>query len=421
VLIIGGGIVGLCCAVQFRLRQIPVVIVERGEPGVGCSWGNAGLLAPGSCVPMGMPGIARQLPKWLLTSSGSVRISSVYAMRNLHACLALLRAASPSQALSSARAIRAITSDVFKDLEPITSYAGAGDLVHRRGYLYIYPSSDAFEAAHAMWSLREACGVRREILSGPPLRKLQAGLGHAEVGVYLPDEGYCFDPYELSKRIATKLARDGTEFVSGVAGKVTSKNAAVQIAVGDRQIEASHLVIAAGLSSVEILAGLGVRMPMLSVRGYSFVCRNAGVALNIPVMSGTGRFAATPMSFGTRIAGGADVDFAGAKPCRTMMEKIKRSAMDLLPDLYVDTNSCWVGARSLLPDSVPVIGALREAPNIVIATGHGFAGLTCAPTTSKIVASLVMGEPTGLDLSRYHPQRYHHSVFATEADHAPVH
>ena len=74
VAIIGAGVVGLACATQLQMRGHPVTIIDPRPPGEYCSFGNAGCLSRASCVPLGLPGLWRQVPRWLLDPSGPLHI-----------------------------------------------------------------------------------------------------------------------------------------------------------------------------------------------------------------------------------------------------------------------------------------------------------------------------------------------------------
>ncbi|HQX58542.1 MAG: FAD-dependent oxidoreductase [Rhodoferax sp.] len=64
--VVGAGIVGICAGPELQRNGWTVTLVDRLEPGTGCSFGNAGILASMAAVPVGLPGFERQLPRMLL-------------------------------------------------------------------------------------------------------------------------------------------------------------------------------------------------------------------------------------------------------------------------------------------------------------------------------------------------------------------
>ena len=70
VTIIGGGIIGVCCALSLLERGCDVTIIDKDEPGDATSFGNAGVISHWSCVPQCLPGVWKNIPKWLLDKNG---------------------------------------------------------------------------------------------------------------------------------------------------------------------------------------------------------------------------------------------------------------------------------------------------------------------------------------------------------------
>jgi D-amino-acid dehydrogenase len=60
VIVVGAGIVGTSCAFVLQSRGYAVTLVDRLEPGEACSFGNAGVIATSSVVPLILPGTLRK-------------------------------------------------------------------------------------------------------------------------------------------------------------------------------------------------------------------------------------------------------------------------------------------------------------------------------------------------------------------------
>ena len=58
VLVVGGGVVGVCAAHYLNESGYDVMLVESGEIGGGASHGNMGLIVPSHSVPLAAPGDA---------------------------------------------------------------------------------------------------------------------------------------------------------------------------------------------------------------------------------------------------------------------------------------------------------------------------------------------------------------------------
>ena len=64
VIVVGGGVIGLCTAYYLTRAGAKVLLLERGQIGSGASSGNAGAVAPGH-GPMTRPGRILQALKWM--------------------------------------------------------------------------------------------------------------------------------------------------------------------------------------------------------------------------------------------------------------------------------------------------------------------------------------------------------------------
>src|SRR4051812_1695149 len=93
--VIGAGIVGVCAAWHLLRRGESVTLIDRDEPGRGCSFGNAGAMGAGSIVPLGTPGVARDGLKMLFDPAAPLRIPLSYLPRAAPWLVRFLRASSP--------------------------------------------------------------------------------------------------------------------------------------------------------------------------------------------------------------------------------------------------------------------------------------------------------------------------------------
>ncbi|HET7331830.1 FAD-dependent oxidoreductase, partial [Dyella sp.] len=56
ILILGGGVIGLSCALHLLKGGARVRVLEQGTPGCGSSHGNCGTITPSHAAPLCMPG-----------------------------------------------------------------------------------------------------------------------------------------------------------------------------------------------------------------------------------------------------------------------------------------------------------------------------------------------------------------------------
>ena len=71
-----------------------------------------------------------------------------------------------------------------------------------------------------------------------------------------------------------------------------------------------------------------------------------------------------------------------------------------------ESETRWMGHRPTLTDSLPMIGRLKESPNIICAFGGQHVGLTMAPKIGKIIADIIFDKKINYDLKPYDPDRF---------------
>jgi D-amino-acid dehydrogenase len=166
------------------------------------------------------------------------------------------------------------------------------------------------------------------------------------------------------------------------------------------------LVIAAGAWSATLVAQLGLKVPLMSERGYHVQFHNTGIQQNHPMMVTSGKYVATPMADGLRLAGMVEFKPMSAPPDPKLTDRLKRHGRLLFPKANLEDAETWLGHRPSLPDSLPVIGAVPGHPNVFLAFGHQHIGLSTGPRTGRLVAQLVAGERVNEDLSAFRADRF---------------
>jgi D-amino-acid dehydrogenase len=408
VAIIGAGVVGLACATQLQMRGHEVTVIDPRPPGEYCSFGNAGCLSRASCVPLALPGLWRKVPGWLLDPSGPLHIRLRY-LRSLAPWLwQFQRASSPAQVTRIADALHSLLTVTIDKWRPLAERAGAPELIVQRGYAFAYESEAAFNTDALGREIRLAHQVRIDVLRGADITAFDSALSPQLTHlVVLPEQGHCPNPLRLSQALANRLRDGGATFVAEPAvafDRIDGRVVAVQTAGG--AIATDAVVIAAGAHSAALASQLGNDVPLTTERGYHVTLESPTVMPRVPIASGEGKYFATPMEVGLRVAGTVELASLGAPPDYRRADALLAKAQRLLPGLRGERFTRWMGHRPSLPDSLPVIGRSRAARNALLAFGHGHVGLTAAAPTAEIVADLVGGREPFIDIAPYAAERF---------------
>ena len=406
--IIGAGIVGVATAAYLRRDGHDVTIVDMRPPGEYCSFGNAGILSPGSCVPLALPGIHWKVPGYLADPMGPLMIRWGYLPKAAPWLLRFLAASRPPRVEQVADALRPLIRQTFDAYEPLVKHARVSDLIRQTGYVVAYEKRSSYVGDNLAWKLRRDRGVLVEELDEAALKKYVPQLsGHYEVGLYLPEQGYVANPERLTKGLATQFQRDGGRIVQREVRdiEIGPDGPRALVTDGDK-VPVETLVICAGSHSNEFTSKLGDRLPLEAERGYHVTYSDPRFTLSMPVFMPEHKFFITPMEMGLRIAG--QTEFAGihAEPNYARADILAKHMERVFPGISEADATKWMGRRPSMPDSLPVIGRSTRYANAYYAFGHGHVGLCSGAPTARIIADLIAGRTPAVDVAPYSPARF---------------
>src|SRR6516162_6232994 len=410
--VIGAGMVGVCVASWLQRDGRSVYLLEPAEPGRGASFGNAGCFNGSSVTPMSMPGVIRNVPRWLLDPLGPLSLRWGYLPAIAPWLVRFVRSGTPDKVRAQARALRPLVGPTLEALKPLVAAARVEDLVHRLGHLYVYRSAESLEKDRLAWQLRRENGVEIDEFDADELRQLEPALSREYLrGVLVRENGHTSNPLQLVERLAEHFIRSGGEIVRAHAHGFRLEGgrlAAIETDTGDLRTDAA--IVCTGAYSKPLAGKLGDKVPLETERGYHLMIRDPEAMPRIPTADADGKFVATPMETGLRFAGTVELAGLEAPPdwrrSRILLEQGRKMLPGLAASHPEERISVWMGHRPSLPDSLPIIGPSSASPDVVYAFGHGHVGMTAAPMTGKIVADLVAGRPPSIDIAPFAPGRF---------------
>jgi len=407
--VIGAGIIGVCCASYLQRAGFTVEILDPEPPGTMCSYGNAGGICPGSCIPIAGPGMLRKLPGWLMDKEGPLHIRMAYLPALLPWLLRFLAAGRVAEVRRISRAMRALHAPTFACYEPLLGAAGSTDLLAKRGQLFVYETADGPSYDQFGLSLRREAGVKVEILDEGALRDLEPALAPIfRSAVFLPEQGQCANPGRLVASLAQAFERNGgTIHRSRVHGvrMVGGQPGALDTDTGQRPVE--NLVIAAGAWSAPLARQLGCKVPLETERGYHAMVAGADTGLRTQTIWAERKFVAAPMEEGIRFAGTVELAGLDAPPNMRRADLLLRQGRRMLRHIPDGAVGKWMGHRPSTPDSLPVISASPHHQNVFFAFGHGHMGLIGGSVTGRLIADLATGGKPIIDPAPYRVDRFH--------------
>lgn len=414
ILVIGGGIVGACSALELVRAGHAVTLLEPGEPGgrQAASYGHGCWISPASVVPMSVPGLWKQIPGYLLNPRGPLVIRWRHIARLLPwLARFLIAGATIARVERTARALATLLGDSPERHQALARELGREELIRRDGLLYAYPDRASFARESLAWRLRGMTGLRWRELDASELRAREPDLSDRySFGVIAEDGAHCTDPQAYVSAIVDLAVAGGAKLVRAKATGLTfDGDRLISVETDAGAIACDRAVIAAGIWSKDLARSAGDRIPLESERGYhGVVAMPEGGPLH-PIMPSDGKMANTPTAKGLRLSGQVELASVDAPPAWNRVDILLQHALKTYPslgrkqDLAVDK---WMGHRPSTPDGLPVIGVSSRSGNVFYAFGHGHVGFASGPVTGRLVAELVSGKPGHRDLEPFSPRRF---------------
>ncbi len=410
VLIIGGGVVGLCCAYFLRQAGASVRVVTRERVGEGASSINAGMIVPSHFVPLASPDILAKGLKWLLQPESPFYITPI-ARPELVLWLNRFRLHCNAKHLDYAMPIlKNLTYKGLAWLRQIILPESLDCDWQERGLLMLYRTEHGRKEAERLVALADQVGVEARFVAAEHLDSVDAHLqSRATCGVYFPRDAQV-QPGAFVVALYRRLQELGVEFYehTEVHSLVVQDTRVEHVETDQGDFSADHVVVAAGAWSSRLLRPIGVRVLMQPGKGYSLTYPRMKAPFSVPIILDEDRVAITPFRDGLRIGGAMEINGFRPRVNERRMRTMLRAAARTFPALSVlrlEEARPGVGFRPLTPDGLPVIEKNARYANLYIATGHGMLGMTLAAITGKLISELVTGTPTTVDVQPFRSER----------------
>jgi glycine/D-amino acid oxidase-like deaminating enzyme len=407
--ILGAGVVGLCCAVSLQRNGHQVILVDRLDPGMGTSFGNAGLIQIDAVVPIAMPGILRSIPGMLLDPKGPLVVRWRYLHKIAPWLLKFVLAARQDSVEKISLALASLLDRSNEAWIELVDAVNAQDVWRQSGELHVYRRKEAWDAAQPTHELRRGRGSQLVDLTVHEMRQLEPALSpNLYGGVFTPNANSITYPLHLSQRLFEYFRKKGGQFIKeNVRYIQTGEDGTVANLITEkRALRVESLVVAAGAFSKSFTKSTGAKVPLDTERGYHLWLPDPGVEMRRPIVVGDHHFGIVPMTGGIRLAGTAEFAGLDLPPYWQRADILADLAEGFVPGLNAAGAKRWMGYRPSLPDSLPVLGKDPERHNLYWAFGHGHLGLTMAAITGKIIAELASGNGSEIDLSPFRIDRF---------------
>ncbi|MEL7013417.1 MAG: FAD-binding oxidoreductase, partial [Pseudomonadota bacterium] len=409
IVVIGGGIVGISCALALQADGWTVTVIEPGPVGQGASWASCGCIAVGEIVPLSQPGMLRQVPKWLLNPEAPLAIRPASALRML-----------PWLARFAANARQAPMREIASDLAQLTFQAtgdfkdqmaryGIHDMLIERPVLKLFDGEKDRATMVDAFALARDMGCTIDEISGAEAHEMEPAIASDfKYAAVLRDWSHVADCVRLVCDLTQAFEERGGVIRSARAiGFETVDKTVTKVRLdGEETATAKDVVIASGTASTALAKDLGMTLPIEGLMGYWTGLSDHGTGLQHTVFYPAGGFGMTPHENALAVAGTVEIAGPRAEAKWQRADVLVKRARRVLPGLQTQTAERRMGRRPFTPDTRPIIGRTHRYSNVTFATGHGQLGVTLGATTGRLVADIIAGRRTNTDLSCFSPDRF---------------
>lgn len=408
VTIIGAGIVGVCSAVWLQRAGCQVTLIDRGEPGSGTSFGNTAMITPGHVVPYSIPGLWKDVPKWLFSKRNTLKIRTTYIPVIAPWLWTLLRAGRVENAIGVSRAMRSLHQQTFPLYAELVKGTPAQDFFEKCGHIHLALRGTKTRSPQLTRLMQEAAGVAVEHLSFDDIRAMEPDVAPIyKSGVLMPGNGRVRNPFRLVQILAEEAVRKGARLMSGDVGRLNMQGGrCVSVRVNGAEVPVQNLVLAAGIGSKFLTDQLGMNIPLEAERGYHVTIKNPGFRPARQLIVKDWGLGIGPIDNDLRVAG--TVEFSGLKaaPDWRRADKLLMRAKELFPTANFNEVSRWKGDRPSISDGLALLGRPQKFQNLYFAFGNGQHGMSAGPMMGKALSEIVTGQKPSIDISPFNPDRF---------------
>lgn len=406
----GGGVIGLACALYLLKAGASVRVLEQGLPGNGSSHGNCGTITPSHAGPLTMPGMVGTALRSMLHRDAPLYVSPRPDLDRARWLLGFARRCTWRDYQQAGEARGAMLARSRALLADLIGSEGIACEFEEVGELYVYRNERSVQSDRPHVELLRRLGMDVRVLLGDDVLALEPSLREGVVGGLLHPGDARLRPDRFVAGLARRVRELGGTIETGArVDEFGFDGARISHVRTTRGVfYADRVVMALGAWSPLLGKLLDIRLPMQPGKGYSLTWDEPPA--QVPTHSLVLREAAvcvTPWATGFRL--GSTMEFSGfdegLNPVR--IDALRRGAATYLrePEGRGEVTPWW-GWRPMSVDELPIIGPSSRWSNLVYATAHGMLGISMSAATGELVANLLSGPAPSLDPTPYAPSRF---------------
>lgn len=412
VIIIGGGIIGVCTAYYLQTQGIRSLILEADEVCSGASKGNACLLATNHVIPLASPGAISKGLRWMLKPDSPFYVQPRLSLELAKWLWLFWKNATHLKVQQSAPVLATMLQNNLQLVHDLCKQKVIDFPFWNLGFTDLYNTQKEFSAGQKEAELIESLGIPTQILGAKDLTKLDIALENSPAvgAIHYPEDCH-LEPEVYVKQLAEYVQQNGSELKTHcrVLGFETERKKITQVKTTQGNFESENIVIANGAWAGMLLKQLGIFMPLEPAKGYSMTFDTPDNAPKIPLLLSESKVALTPLGKKFRISGTLEFSGINLKINERRTKAIFEAPAKYIPDLKLPPEiiaKAWAGFRTCTPDGMPLIGRSGRYENLLYAIGHNMIGISLSNITGKLIQQSITGSELEVSSPLISPQRF---------------
>jgi len=411
VTIIGGGVVGLCCAYYLNKEGYEVTVIDRNDITDGCSFGNMGYISPSHFIPLATPGIVSQGLRWMLNPSSPFYIKPRLNRELIQWGLTFWKnsnAQKVKENIPHLNNLLQLSRELMNDLKK--EFNDSFTMIEK-GCWTLYKNEKTADHERHLAEQAVRLGLKTQTYSASQVQELEPEVEVDAAGGVLWLDDCHLDSAKLMKALHHFLQTEGVKFLlnSEVKGFERTNGKINSVITDKDNIDTDEIIIANGSWMPAVARMAGIHLLMQPGKGYSVVYENMEKNLRRPAILIEARTAMTPIDRWLRIGGTMELSGHSDNVLPKRVTAIYDSVKKYFPSLDIsrpEPGKAWYGYRPVTPDGLPYIGKHKKISNLTFAGGHAMLGVSAAAATGKLVNEILGNRPTSIDIFAFDPERF---------------
>jgi len=411
VTIIGGGVVGLCCAYYLNKEGYEVTVIDRNDITDGCSFGNMGYISPSHFIPLATPGIVSQGLRWMLNPSSPFYIKPRLNRELIQWGLTFWKnsnAQKVKENIPHLNNLLQLSRELMNDLKK--EFNDSFTMIEK-GCWTLYKNEKTADHERHLAEQAVSLGLKTQTYSASQVQELEPEVEVDAAGGVLWLDDCHLDSAKLMKALHHFLQTEGVKFfLNSEVKRFERTNGKINSVITDKdKIDTDEIIIANGSWMPAVARMAGIHLLMQPGKGYSVVYENMEKNLRRPAILIEARTAMTPIDRWLRIGGTMELSGHSDNVLPKRVTAIYDSVKKYFPSLNIsqpEPGKAWYGYRPVTPDGLPYIGKHKKISNLTFAGGHAMLGVSAAAATGKLVNEILGNRPTSIDIFAFDPERF---------------